>query len=220
MKWPLGLTGLNHLNDNEQRQTFHEQSRLVVLMHGTDNRSCLLRVTPGMPVTLTAPPVCSDNLTRQTAVWVTPLLDIELFNSYQPNVRHRRLGLWTPPPPRDAEVKMLCKCVTFNANRTVRRNAAKCRLSEDTFWNRKFFLDHSMKAHKARGSLTPPILNFDTGRRWMVISCPEHLSPENNPGNDCIGGGTRWHSWLRHCATCRKVAGSIPDAGHWNFLVI
>jgi len=24
-------------------------------------------------------------------------------------------------------------------------------------------------------------------------------------------GGTRWHSWLRHCATSRKVAGSIPD---------
>jgi len=25
------------------------------------------------------------------------------------------------------------------------------------------------------------------------------------------GGGTRWRSWLRHCATNRKVAGSIPD---------
>ena len=23
--------------------------------------------------------------------------------------------------------------------------------------------------------------------------------------------GTRWHSWLRHCATSKKVAGSIPD---------
>ena len=23
--------------------------------------------------------------------------------------------------------------------------------------------------------------------------------------------GTRWRSWLRHCATIRKVAGSIPD---------
>jgi hypothetical protein len=22
---------------------------------------------------------------------------------------------------------------------------------------------------------------------------------------------TRWRSWLRHCATFRKVAGSIPD---------
>ena len=25
------------------------------------------------------------------------------------------------------------------------------------------------------------------------------------------GGGTQWRSWLRHCATGRKVAGSIPD---------
>ena len=24
-------------------------------------------------------------------------------------------------------------------------------------------------------------------------------------------GGTRWRSWSRYCATCRKVAGSIPD---------
>ena len=32
-------------------------------------------------------------------------------------------------------------------------------------------------------------------------------------------GGTRWSSWLRHCATSRKVAGSIPDGVigifHW-----
>jgi len=33
-------------------------------------------------------------------------------------------------------------------------------------------------------------------------------------------GGTRWRSWLRHCAASRKVAGSIPDAVigifHWH----
>jgi len=33
-------------------------------------------------------------------------------------------------------------------------------------------------------------------------------------------GGTRWRSWLRHCATNRKVAGSIPDGVigifHWR----
>ena len=27
----------------------------------------------------------------------------------------------------------------------------------------------------------------------------------------CLIGGTRWSSWLRHCATSRKVVGSIPD---------
>jgi len=26
-----------------------------------------------------------------------------------------------------------------------------------------------------------------------------------------IVGGTRWRSWLRNCATSRKVAGSISD---------
>jgi hypothetical protein len=28
---------------------------------------------------------------------------------------------------------------------------------------------------------------------------------------------TRWRSWLRHCATSRKVAGSIPDGVIWFF---
>ena len=26
-----------------------------------------------------------------------------------------------------------------------------------------------------------------------------------------VGGGTRWRSWLGHCATSRKVSRSIPD---------
>ena len=30
------------------------------------------------------------------------------------------------------------------------------------------------------------------------------------------GGGTRWRSWLRHCATSRKVAGSFPDGPHYG----
>ena len=33
--------------------------------------------------------------------------------------------------------------------------------------------------------------------------------------------GTRWLSWLRHCTTSRKVAGSIPDSVigifHWHY---
>ena len=34
-----------------------------------------------------------------------------------------------------------------------------------------------------------------------------------------ILSGTRcwWRSWLRHCATSQKVAGSIPRWCHWNF---
>jgi len=36
----------------------------------------------------------------------------------------------------------------------------------------------------------------------------------------CACRGTRWRIWLRHCATSRKVAGSIPDGVikffHWH----
>jgi hypothetical protein len=28
--------------------------------------------------------------------------------------------------------------------------------------------------------------------------------------------GTRWRSWLRHCATNRNVAGSIPDGDRFG----
>jgi hypothetical protein len=45
-----------------------------------------------------------------------------------------------------------------------------------------------------------------------------YLSPVSNLifHNEIIcvflwGGGTRWRSWLRHCATNRNVAGSIPN---------
>jgi len=35
-----------------------------------------------------------------------------------------------------------------------------------------------------------------------------------------MSGGPRWRNWLRHCATSRKVAGSIPDGVtgtfHWH----
>jgi hypothetical protein len=27
----------------------------------------------------------------------------------------------------------------------------------------------------------------------------------------CLMWATRWRSWLRHCATSREIAGSIPD---------
>jgi len=35
--------------------------------------------------------------------------------------------------------------------------------------------------------------------------------PLRNVGLHGVKGGTRWRSWLRHCATSQKVAGSIPD---------
>jgi len=65
-----------------------------------------------------------------------------------------------------------------------------------------------------------------------IFNCPEHIrhrglpsSPEvkiNSLSHSLLGegGGTRWRSWLRHSATSRKVAGSIPDGVtgifHWH----
>jgi len=41
-----------------------------------------------------------------------------------------------------------------------------------------------------------------------------------NNHDHCLSWGTRWRRWLRHCATNRKVAGSIPDGVtgifHWH----
>jgi len=36
----------------------------------------------------------------------------------------------------------------------------------------------------------------------------------------CHIQGIWWHSWLGHCATCRKVTGSIPDGVFGVFLDI
>ena len=57
-----------------------------------------------------------------------------------------------------------------------------------------------------------------TERNPKQVLCPR-FSPNHknanicrgNNGKVCIHGCTRWRSWLRHCATNREVAGSIPD---------
>ena len=56
----------------------------------------------------------------------------------------------------------------------------------------------AMCSHLSRGlptGLLPRNFSFNTFS----------VAPRNN-------GGTAWRSWLRHCATSRKVAGSIPDS--------
>ena len=40
---------------------------------------------------------------------------------------------------------------------------------------------------------------------------PVHLVIHNLALLIALCGDTRWCTWLRHCATSRKVAGSIPD---------
>ena len=48
----------------------------------------------------------------------------------------------------------------------------------------------------------------------LSVLCPQ-LNLLNPPRKKFLSTplawGTRWRSWLRHCATSRKVASSIPD---------
>ena len=55
-------------------------------------------------------------------------------------------------------------------------------------------------------------------RVYLVPVCKNDESLTSTKNEDLLwavlpmgGGGTRWRSWLRHCAISRKVAGSIPD---------
>ena len=62
------------------------------------------------------------------------------------------------------------------------------------------------------------LTNVSAAARTTVrTACKEY---QNKTVNGSVNGGTRWRSWLRHCATSRKVAGSIPDGVigifHWH----
>jgi len=95
-----------------------------------------------------------------------------------------------------------------------------------------WYVAHSLKAHKYQelGRNGKYIFDGDTWYLWILdmerVSClrsgaynfevaPRYL--ENFCTPDTAYWGTRWRSWLRHCATSRKVAGSIPDGVIGNF---
>ena len=46
---------------------------------------------------------------------------------------------------------------------------------------------------------------------FFLCQLPALCSYQNEIWSVHLHGGTRWRSWLRHCATSWKVAGSIPD---------
>ena len=49
--------------------------------------------------------------------------------------------------------------------------------------------------------LTTPVVNCSYMQRHAFLLILNYF----------VKRGKRWRSWLRHCATSRKVAGSIPD---------
>ena len=60
---------------------------------------------------------------------------------------------------------------------------------------------------------------FYMWRKPLKLPSPNFicLPPKTNIPTAVQTRGTRWRSWLKHCATSRKFAGSIPDGYHWNF---
>jgi hypothetical protein len=84
--------------------------------------------------------------------------------------------------------------------------------------------NHSQQAQNT--PLRVPHLKFQFLHHSLQYDCIYEHSAELLQCIFCTGGvnrylrfrllsteGTRWCSWLRHCATSPKVAGSIPDGG-------
>jgi len=69
--------------------------------------------------------------------------------------------------------------------------------------NRGIYLKENKHHYIACSShpLNPVMCHKNPDHKWTKNKFPVYL----------FSSGTRWRSWLRHCATCRKVAGSIPN---------
>jgi len=67
----------------------------------------------------------------------------------------------------------------------------------------------SMDATENGSCVTPPAhfsWSLTKGGYHVNITSPHHIR-----GHTIDLRGPRWRSWFRHCATSRKVAGSIAD---------
>ena len=53
------------------------------------------------------------------------------------------------------------------------------------------------------------LVRFVERRNLVSVRVPSHF--KRSLLRHRVGWGARWRSWLRYCATIRKVAGSIPD---------
>ena len=79
-----------------------------------------------------------------------------------------------------------------------------------------FVLKIQSLPHRERCVTMTSLLRLCRGKRSFVWTRRRHLSAVCEHHTEFISfvaddRGTRWRSWLRHCATSRKVAGSIPD---------
>ena len=111
--------------------------------------------------------------------------------------------------------------ITFRAHRISR--CVKCFLPARTHWSHltnMFFTAHCIyfRLHSLRALL---LRSFSSNMSYKLKNWIERVYVWQTKKLQSLVHHfvTWWRSWLRHCATSRKVAGSIPDGVgifHWH----
>ena len=112
-----------------------------------------------------------------------------------------------------------CLCfrnIKFNENPSNRSRVVPFEWTDGRIWRSYPYGSH----HVVLVSKWTTLIQSNTSQVNFNCTSWEHVTPIKNtpnhiriliPALTTTHGGTRWCSWLRHCATSRKVAGSIPD---------
>ena len=100
----------------------------------------------------------------------------------------------------------------------------RCVIWEDLILGLKDYIQWNLVCQVTRGDNNPnkhifsavkkPATKLSTISEALVTGDVPDVTNESNQNNVIRllrVGGPRWRSWLRHCATSQKVAGSIPD---------
>jgi hypothetical protein len=111
----------------------------------------------------------------------------------------------------------LCWELDFDAETVVKlghRFSSRCRTEKS---RGRTFLPQS---EKCQSTFLSWCFVLPEERRFCWKNLGSSFCPAVKSTVEDENGGTRWRSWLRHCATNRRVAGSVPDGAiglfHWH----
>jgi len=117
------------------------------------------------------------------------------------------LQFCAPDDGRRNRLKHVDKCIEINRSRkrcillvvlcSYTCDARKYEPKKNRLHVMHIYIQYHMGSHKAYTSVK---IMLKHGDNWVDM-LPWYVK----------SGGTRWRSWLRHCATSRKVTGSIPE---------
>ena len=105
------------------------------------------------------------------------------------------------------------QCVLKKKETFLKTNCIAC-ITEQLLALEKIFLDFCIE-------LCIDLVNKQSQRDLKRLQLSYGNWKQNLTVSPCITGGTQCHIWLRHCATSRKIAGSIPFGVtgiiHWHY---